>query len=718
MLRTHDGRNVPVSQVIIAHKSSDGAETYLSTILRDLTTRNQAEALVNGQKQVLEMIAGGEPLTEIMVALLRFIEGQAPEMICSLLLLDEDGQHLRHCAAPSLPSEYIQATDGIAIGPRAGSSGTAAFRRSAVYVADIANDLLWTDLREPALAHGLRACWASPVFDVNHRLLGAFAVYSHTVSEPTERHRQLIDVAVHIAAICLSRHHAEQRLREQADMLSKAGNAIIVTDLKDRVTFWNQGAERVYGWTSAEAVGRHAEELFPPEDHPELNGALQASLDQRDQSAEIRLHNKSGQALVIEASATIIRDDQGQPKARLIISSDLTAKRKLEDQFFRAQRLESIGMLAAGIAHDLNNVLAPILLAAPMLRENATVPGDLRMIDVLEKSAERGAALVRQILSFAHGADGAHQLIQVKHLLRDLTGFIDQTFPKSIQLRENIPNDLWPVKGNSTQVHQILLNLCVNARDAMPQGGTLTVKAENCLLDETTAQSLEGARSGSYLVLHVEDSGSGIPLDILDRIWEPFFTTKATGKGTGLGLSTVRGIAENHGGFVTLRTALNVGTTFRVYLPAAEIALGKNASSNEPAPSIPRGQGQLILVVDDEPSIRKIATSMLASHGYRVLSAADGSEAVSLFVPRSSQVCIVITDLNMPNLDGGAFAAVVRRLNPAAKIIAISGLSLDNSDATRIKPVADAFLQKPFKPEDLLAMVHDLLKAAGAAEKK
>ena len=708
-LRTHEGTQVPVSQVIIAHKSERGDVEYLSTILRDLTSRNQAEALINGQKQVLEMIAGGEPLTDIMTTLLSFIETQAPEMLCSLLLLEDDGKHLRSCAAPRLPADYLQAVDRIPIGPRGGSCGTAAFRRSAVFVADIATDLLWTDYRDLALAHDLRSCWATPVFDVNHRLLGTFAVYGRTPGDATERHRQLIDIAIHIAAICLSRHRAEQRLREQADILSKASNAIIITDLEDRVTFWNRGAERVYGWTSAEAVGRFAEDLFPPEDHPELNGALQASFDERDQSAEVRLHHKDGQPLIIEASATIIRDDMGQPKARLIVSSDLTAKRKLEEQFFRAQRLESVGMLAAGIAHDLNNVLAPILLAAPMLRENATVPGDLRMIDVLEKSAERGAALVRQILSFAHGADGAHQLIQVKHLLRDLANFIDQTFPKSIQLREFIPTDLWPIKGNATQIHQVLLNLCVNARDAMPQGGTLTLRAENSTVDEVAAQAIDGARAGSYLVLHVEDTGTGIPLNMLERIWEPFFTTKAAGKGTGLGLSTVRGIAENHGGFVTLRTVQNTGTTFRVYLPAAEVAIAKSLTADAPPPA-PRGQGQLVLIVDDEPSIRKVATSMLVSHGYRVLSAADGSEAVSLFVPRSATIRVVITDLNMPNLDGSALAAVVHRLNPETKIVAISGLALNNSDTARMQPAADAFLQKPFKPEDLLNIVHDLLK--------
>src|SRR5580658_5331902 len=259
------------------------------------------------------------------------------------------------------------------------------------------------------------------------------------------------------------------------------------------------------------------------------------------------------------------------PQARMADGPDGAARKRLDQQYQRTQRLESIGMLASGIAHDLNNVLAPIILAAPVLREHATNPEDLRIITSLEKSAERGVELVRQILSFAHGAGSVQQIVQIKHLLQEALTVAGETFPKNIRVEDNFPGNLWPIMADPTQIHQVLLNLCVNARDAMQDGGTLWLSAENCLLDEVTARKIGGARPGAWVVLHVEDSGTGIPAEALSQIWEPFFTTKGEGKGTGLGLSTVRSIVENHNGFISLKTQPGRGTIFRVYLPAAEL---------------------------------------------------------------------------------------------------------------------------------------------------
>jgi two-component system cell cycle sensor histidine kinase/response regulator CckA len=338
------------------------------------------------------------------------------------------------------------------------------------------------------------------------------------------------------------REIAERRIREQADLLNKAHDAIIVTDLDGVITFWNQGAERISGSFAAEVIGRRLRDVFGTTTNADLEEAQKALEHADEWHGEFRLHNKNGKAVVMDLSVTLIRDDAGSPKARLSIGTDVTEKKKLEEQFLRVQRLESIGMLASGIAHDLNNVLAPIFLAAPMLRERATDPADIRMITTLEKSAERGAGLVRQILSFAHGVGGANQLVQVKHLLRDTASVITETFPKNIRLEDRIPGSLWPIMANPSQIHQIALNLCVNARDAMPDGGKLSLFAENCLLDDIAAQAIAGATPGPWVVLHVEDTGTGIPSDVLEHIWEPFFTTKEVGKGTGLGLSTVRGI--------------------------------------------------------------------------------------------------------------------------------------------------------------------------------
>jgi two-component system cell cycle sensor histidine kinase/response regulator CckA len=420
-------------------------------------------------------------------------------------------------------------------------------------------------------------------------------------------------------------------------------------------------------------------------------------------------------------NAPILCDEESQPNGDVRIGEvrsgsgpDAGAKKRLDEQFLRTQRLESIGMLASGIAHDLNNVLAPIILAAPVLREHATNPEDLRIITSLEKSAERGVELVRQILSFAHGAGNSQQVVQIQHLMKDALSVTNETFPKNIRVIETIPTNLWPVMADPTQVHQVILNLCVNARDAMPGGGTLSLGAENCLLDEVTARKIDGGRPGAWTVLYVEDSGTGIPAEALSHIWEPFFTTKGEGKGTGLGLSTVRSIVANHNGFITLKTQPGRGTTFRVYLPAAELKANVGVI-DAAAPKEDRGNGELVLVVDDEPQIRDITAAMLSRNGYRVLTAGDGAEAVALFATRSGEISVLITDLIMPNLDGAALANIALHLNPRLKVLAMSGLSSANRTG-KTERFGGAFLFKPFKLQALLAAVGALLHPAPVAE--
>jgi PAS domain S-box-containing protein len=713
ILLSRKGTRIPVSQVMMAHRDEHGALEYFSTVMRDLTARKQTEALVNGQNQVLEMIAGGEPLAEVLTTLLCFIERQSEDILCSILVLEDDGRRLRHCAAPRLPPEYVEAIDGLPIGPAVGSCGTAAFRRAAVHVENIATDPLWADFRALAEKHGLRACWSTPIFDVRHRMLGTFAVYRDRPSLPTEHHRQLIDIAIHMAAICLSRHETERLLRDQASILDKAGDSIVITDSQNQVTFWNQSAVRTFGWSANEAMGRQDAELFGPSANAEIRAARHATEQQPEWRGEIRMQDRQGKAIVMDSRITLLRDDAGRAQGRLWIATDVTERKRIQEQFFRAQRLESLGMLAAGIAHDLNNVLAPILLAAPMLREHNRDASDLRMISTLEKSAERGAALVRQILGFAHGADGDHRPLQTKYLLRDISTFVAETFPKSIRLESSIPSSLWQVKANATQLHQVLLNLCVNARDAMPEGGTLTLRGENQVLDAATAAQHDGASAGPYLVFHVEDTGVGIPEAILARIWEPFFTTKGSDRGTGLGLSTVRGIIESHSGFVTVETSSGQGTRFRVHLPALDQAPDQ-ASVNVPTRAIPRGSGELVLVVDDEISIRNMSSTMLARQGYRVLTAGDGAEAMTLFRTRSREIRLVITDLSMPKVDGATLAGMIRRLNPAVKMIAISGLAVQRLGEPPVQDFTTFHLHKPFRPEALLTMVHDVLHAQSA----
>ena len=507
------------------------------------------------------------------------------------------------------------------------------------------------------------------------------------------------------------RRQAERRVREQADMLNQAREAIFITDLQHRIIYWNAGSERLLGWSAAEALGKTAEQLMDDDVLPAIRAARAETFEKGQWCGLLRMHNRQHEPVFVESRQTLIRDDAGGPKARLCIASDVTDRKRLEEQFLRAQRMENLGLLAAGIAHDLNNMLAPILLATPMLRDHVADPSAINLLDTLEKSAERGSMLVRQILGFAHGVGGDSQLLQVKHLLRDIVAVVSGTFPKSIKLEDYVPSDLWPIKGNPTQVHQVLLNLCVNARDAMPQGGTLRIVGENRMLHDAP-EGIEGARAGAFLVLHVEDTGMGISPEIVRRIWEPFFTTKEAGRGTGLGLSTVRGIVEAHQGFIEVRSTVGLGSTFRVYLPAAEVEL--TDGDVLPARSSPRGNGELILVVDDEQEIRDMTSQILGRNNYRVLVASDGAEAAALFAQRATEIRLVISDLHMPNLDGAMLGRALRRINPAAKMLVMSGMAtaLGNRPEFRADEFSDALLLKPFTPEVLLEKVHELLQSA------
>ncbi len=359
-----------------------------------------------------------------------------------------------------------------------------------------------------------------------------------------------------------ARRTAEHRVAELADFINKSREAISVTDLNGRFTFWNKGAEHVAGWTAAEATGKTPRQLYGPVS-PAAD-PLEEVLRTGEWRGESVWLSKAGDKIVMDEHITLIRDDSGLPQAFLRIASDITAKKKLEAQFLRVQRLETLGMLAAGIAHDLNNVLAPVSLGTPVLRLIVTDPRATKLIDAFEASAQRGSALVRQILTFARGAGGEHRSLDLAYLADELTRIIEQSFPPSIAIDSRWPDDLHRVSANPIQMHQVLLNLCVNARDAMPQGGTLSLRARNVAIPPGSAERAPG----NYVRIEIGDTGTGIPPDVLERIWEPFFSTKKTDQGTGLGLSTVRGIIESHHGHIQVETAVGRGSTFIIHLPA------------------------------------------------------------------------------------------------------------------------------------------------------
>ncbi len=347
------------------------------------------------------------------------------------------------------------------------------------------------------------------------------------------------------------RKKIEERVEEQAAFLDEARDAIVARGLDGTLLYWNQGAERMFGWKREEVLGRNVGEFFYADSavYDQLN---QGVIDKGEWSGELRVLGKDRQEIIVESRWTLIRDKAGKPKSVLGINTDITEKKKIEAQFLRAQRMESIGTLAGGIAHDLNNILAPILISIELLQKSARDRQSAKLLKTIHTSAQRGADIVRQVLSFARGVEGERIEIQPKHLLNDLAHIINDTFPKNILQDFTVPREIWTISGDATQVHQVLLNLCVNARDAMPNGGRLDVKVENCELDANYAAMNLQAKPGRYVKISVTDTGMGIPRENLDKIFEPFFTTKDVNKGTGLGLSTVVAIVKSHGGMINV----------------------------------------------------------------------------------------------------------------------------------------------------------------------
>lgn len=496
-----------------------------------------------------------------------------------------------------------------------------------------------------------------------------------------------------------------EKIKEQAALLNKSQDAIILETIEGMVTYWNEGASQVFGWSFDQTIGKRLEDILNHPAGTEIAGVRNLVIKDGDWAGELTIQNRNGFDRVLDCRCKLMTDGGAESRLIMIVCTDITEKKKLEAQFMRAQRLESIGTLAGGIAHDLNNILAPVMMSIKTLELNLHDEQSLKILEAMESSAKRGAEMVRQVLMFGRGASGERVIIQLRHLLKEAVNIAEATFPKSISIKQSITNGLWTVLGDATQIHQIILNLMVNARDAMTEGGTLRISADNEILGEDRSNLGTDAKPGKYVVITVSDTGVGIPPGLLDKIFEPFFTTKEIGKGTGLGLSTATALVKGNGGFIDVSSEVNKGTTFRVYFPATEEAEAAAAVETKMGRYV--GHGELILVVDDESAIREIARATLEAYGYRVLVAGDGAEAIATFVKNLNSVKAIIIDNMMPVLDGKSAIPALKRIRGDVKIIATSGLQDEITGP--FFDQADSFINKPFTGEKLLSTVHDMV---------
>lgn len=509
------------------------------------------------------------------------------------------------------------------------------------------------------------------------------------------------------------RRLAEERIREQAALLDKARDAICVRDLDDKIIYWNKSAERLYGWAAEEVIGEDGERFCIEDTRTRRQEAEESLRKTGEWMGELHQVTRDGRSIVVESRCTMVNDASGKPRSILVINTDVTEKKNLEANFTRAQRMESLATLAGGVAHNLNNALAPITMAIQFLRRKTTDPQALETLSSLEQSAHHGAEVVKQFMAFSKVVEGKAVEFQLRFLLREIDDLIQETFPKSIKCEVETDSELSPVVGDATLLRQAILNLCVNARDAMPEGGRLKVMAENCVLRNEDAKEYPEARPGTYVKIRLEDSGEGIDADLIPRIFEPFFTTRELGKGTGLGLSAVYTIVKGMKGFIHVDSKPGRGTTVNVFLPSV---CRERPVGLETDPRLPTGNGELVLFVDDEPAICLIAKSTLESFGYRVLAARNGSEALEQFKKHRDDIDVVVTDMMMPCMDGRATILALHALDSDVKIVATSGVIDADYISEEIEKCIEGFLIKPFDAEALLKKLAKAIPANRSRE--
>lgn len=492
---------------------------------------------------------------------------------------------------------------------------------------------------------------------------------------------------------------SENRFRQVVETI---GEVFWISDVeKNRILYVSPAYERIWGRPCAELYesGRAWLAAVHTDDRERIRHAALTKRPEGTYDETYRVVRPDGRICWIRDRAYPVKNASGVISRIVGCACDITERKQLEEQFLRAQRLEAIGTLASGVAHDLNNILAPVLMVGPLLKEKLSAQADLAILGIIEASAQRGANVVRQLLTFSRGIAGERGPLQIRHLVRDMTAIMNETFPREIGIVHQVGADLWPVVGDATQLHQVLMNLCVNARDAMADGGKLSIDANNVEIGAAQLVGHPGVTPGRFVVITVSDTGHGISEENKTKIFEPFFTTKEIGKGTGLGLSTVLGIVKSHGGFVTLESHVGRGAKFHVHLPSADAKddFSLPAKPSETAP----GHGELVLIVDDEVNVRQAMQRVLEHNGYSVLTAANGREGLGLYLLQREKVQVVVTDLMMPEMDGVALVRALRDLNPDLPVLAATGLITgEKSDAVQALGVSE-LLPKPYTSFEL-----------------
>jgi PAS domain S-box-containing protein len=714
------------------------------------------EALPLLNETVLGMIRAQAPLPNILEVLCAHIEKQHFGLLCSVLLLDADGTTLRHGAAPGLPKEYTEAINGTRIGPCVGSCGTAAYRKQPVMVADIGTDPLWTDYRDLALLHGLRACWSTPIASQDGGILGTFAIYYREPRMPDAAHLQLITQATHLAGIAIEHDRAKAELRAaEARYRTLVERLPAITYIAElgaggRWHYVSPQIETMLGFSPAEWLSDPMNWMnhIHADDRDIALAAEQLFLENHELfQAEYRMCARDGKLLWFRDEGVLLQETEGQPPLMQGVLYDITERKRLEDELRHSQKMEAVGQLAGGVAHDFNNLLMLIQAHNEHLRDGLGANDSAQKDSLeIEKAVTRAASLTAQLLAFSRKQVLRPKVLDLNAVLADVAKMLHRLIGENVEVRVVPAPSLGRVKADPGQMEQVILNLAVNSRDAMPDGGKLTITTSDIELDENDTRTHEGAPPGRYIMLAVSDTGDGMDTETQARMFEPFFTTKAPGKGTGLGLATVYGVVKHSDGWIWVDSKPGRGTTFQIFLPRVEETRveespRKEARVNESplseslvqqsvadapqvqeqpasrtAPSLataPKGT-ETILVVEDQDGIRDIVRESLRRNGYKVLIAVDGNEALQMAGGYSDPIHLLITDLIMPNIGGRELAQRLTPARPGMKVLFMSGYSEHSALDIEATSQSASVLQKPFSLDALARTVRCVLDEPGS----
>lgn len=494
-----------------------------------------------------------------------------------------------------------------------------------------------------------------------------------------------------------------KKLQKQTLFLDKSSDIFLIVDTNWKFIYWNSSFAKVVG----EGIINRINELDARKIFFSLgkkfDDIAQIVFEKGEWIGEISILKADLKEVITVSQFVLLRDSYGNPEAILIIAHDISEVKSLKSQVERATRMETIGALASGIAHDINNLLSPMVLGASMLKGQVKDPNELKVLTLIETNCKRASDILKNLLGYARAMPGHKFVINPKHIIREVLAMIEASFPKSITIKSNIPKNLWNIYADPTQLHEVILNMAINARDAMPEGGTLEIMAKNITLDEVMVSIEPKAKCGPYVVISIADTGTGMPPEIIDKIFDPFFTTKAPGVGTGLGLSTSKGIVEEHGGFIKVKSTVGKGSTFEVWLPARPEA---KEVVEEKQKFIYHGNGETVLVIDDEIPVLETTKTVLEKNGYKVIPANGGIKAVGAIANNRSLIKAALCDIDMPQMDGVSTIQALLVYEPALPIIVMTGL-LSPAQESKIQKVKYyTLVKKPFSTEEILEIVY------------